>query len=90
MLPDLMGLVTMVTSVYIIMLHVSDTFAQLEVLPAGICVERGFSSNLLCSSCDKLTEFGLTTLVEDCQSCCLKDADTEQKTYAKAVLEVCS
>lgn len=34
------------------------------------CLELGFSSNLLCSSCRELKEFGLEALEEECQGCC--------------------
>ena len=34
------------------------------------CLDLGFSSNLLCSSCRELKEFGLETLEEECQGCC--------------------
>lgn len=59
--------------------QVSEAVGQLEKLPAELCIESGFSSNLLCSSCDKLPEFGLATLTEECQKCCLEDAGTEKK-----------
>ena len=34
------------------------------------CMELGFSSNLLCSSCRELKEFGLEALEDDCKECC--------------------
>ena len=34
------------------------------------CLDLGFSSNLLCSSCRELKEFGLEALEEECQRCC--------------------
>ena len=36
----------------------------------GSCLELGFSSNLLCSSCRELKEFSLGVLEADCKSCC--------------------
>ena len=36
----------------------------------GSCLELGFSSNLLCSSCRELKEFSLGALEADCKSCC--------------------
>jgi len=34
------------------------------------CLDLGFSSNLLCSSCRELKEFNLEELEEECQGCC--------------------
>uniref|UniRef100_A0A8C6LK02 Selenoprotein F n=1 Tax=Nothobranchius furzeri TaxID=105023 RepID=A0A8C6LK02_NOTFU len=54
------------------------------------CRELGFSSNLLCSSCDLLGEFSLTKLQPTCQRCCQQEAQVEaRKLYAGAILEVC-
>lgn len=54
------------------------------------CRKLGFSSNLLCSSCDLLGQFGLNQLNVDCRQCCQEEAQLEQKKlYAGAVLEVC-
>ena len=36
----------------------------------GSCLELGFSSNLLCSSCRELKEFSLGSLEADCKRCC--------------------
>ena len=36
----------------------------------GSCLELGFSSNLLCSSCRELKEFSLGVLEADCKKCC--------------------
>ena len=36
----------------------------------GNCLELGFSSNLLCSSCRELKEFSLGPLEADCKRCC--------------------
>lgn len=33
-------------------------------------MELGFTSNLLCSSCQELRQFGLDVLEEDCKRCC--------------------
>uniref|UniRef100_A0A8C0ZLY4 15 kDa selenoprotein n=1 Tax=Castor canadensis TaxID=51338 RepID=A0A8C0ZLY4_CASCN len=54
------------------------------------CRELGFSSNLLCSSCDILGQFNLLQLDPDCRGCCQKEAQFEtKKLYAGAILEVC-
>ena len=34
------------------------------------CKDLGFSSSLLCSSCDKLKRFKLEAIEEDCRQCC--------------------
>ena len=44
------------------------------------CRKLGFSSNLLCGSCNDLKQFKLDILVENCRSCCEKDqAENEGK-----------
>jgi len=59
-------------------------------LSSEACRELGFSSNLLCSSCDLLGEFSLTKLQPDCGQCCQQEAQMEvRKLYAGAILEVC-
>uniref|UniRef100_A0A4W6FGB3 Selenoprotein F n=1 Tax=Lates calcarifer TaxID=8187 RepID=A0A4W6FGB3_LATCA len=58
-------------------------------LSSEACRELGFSSNLLCSSCDLLGEFSLTKLQPDCRQCCQQEAQMEaRKLYAGAILEV--
>lgn len=56
------------------------------------CRELGFiKSQLLCSSCDNLKDFGLEEIKEQCKECCQKESGTSVgKRYAKAVLEVCT
>uniref|UniRef100_A0A8D0GBY4 Selenoprotein F n=1 Tax=Sphenodon punctatus TaxID=8508 RepID=A0A8D0GBY4_SPHPU len=59
-------------------------------LSSDACRELGFSSNLLCSSCDLLGEFSLSQLDPFCRKCCQEEAQSEaKKLYAGAVLEVC-
>jgi hypothetical protein len=54
------------------------------------CRELGFSSNLLCSSCDLLGQFNLLQLDPDCRGCCQEEAQSEtKKLYAGDILEVC-
>uniref|UniRef100_A0A8C9JNA2 Selenoprotein F n=1 Tax=Panthera tigris altaica TaxID=74533 RepID=A0A8C9JNA2_PANTA len=43
------------------------------------CRELGFSSNLLCSSCDLLGQFNLLQLDPDCRGCCQEEAQLETK-----------
>ncbi|KAG7525601.1 hypothetical protein JOB18_028938 [Solea senegalensis] len=58
-------------------------------LSSEACRELGFSSNLLCSSCDLLGEFSLTKLQPECGQCCQQEALMEaRKLYAGAILEV--
>ena len=54
------------------------------------CSGLGFSSNLLCGSCDDLKQFNLQSLEEGCKSCCeaAKD-DNEGFRYPRATLKVC-
>ncbi|KAF3699137.1 Selenoprotein F [Channa argus] len=57
-------------------------------LSSEACRELGFSSNLLCSSCDLLGEFSLNKLQPDCRHCCQQEAQMEmRKLYAGAILE---
>lgn len=56
------------------------------------CRELGFiKSQLLCSSCDNLKDFGLEDLRGHCLECCQKESTHHHsKKYPKAVLEVCT
>nr|XP_018908952.1 PREDICTED: 15 kDa selenoprotein [Bemisia tabaci] len=56
------------------------------------CTALGYNkANLLCSSCDQLSIFGLNVLKEHCLECCHPgEAQTSTKKYAKARLEVCT
>ncbi|KAJ1063726.1 hypothetical protein K5549_005493 [Capra hircus] len=47
------------------------------------CRELGFSSNLLCSSCDLLGQFNLLQLDPDCRGCCQEEAQFETKKYVR-------
>jgi len=42
------------------------------------CQQNGFSSNLLCSSCQELEQFSLHPLIEPCNQCCQQDAGASQ------------
>uniref|UniRef100_A0A3Q4GLJ0 Selenoprotein F n=1 Tax=Neolamprologus brichardi TaxID=32507 RepID=A0A3Q4GLJ0_NEOBR len=58
-------------------------------LSSEACRELGFSSNLLCSSCDLLGEFSLAKLQPNCRQCCQQEAQMDgRKLYAGAILEV--
>uniref|UniRef100_A0A1W7R8Z2 Selenoprotein F n=1 Tax=Aedes albopictus TaxID=7160 RepID=A0A1W7R8Z2_AEDAL len=57
------------------------------------CRDLGFiKSQLFCSSCDTLGEYGLDELKDHCRECCQKDVESTGKlmVYPKAVLEVCT
>ena len=42
------------------------------------CKSLGFTTQLLCSSCDELSAFKMPTkLLEDCRSCCNVDGDLD-------------
>uniref|UniRef100_A0A8C8RZ19 Selenoprotein F n=1 Tax=Pelusios castaneus TaxID=367368 RepID=A0A8C8RZ19_9SAUR len=59
-------------------------------LSSEACRELGFSSNLLCNSCNLLGEFSLNQLDPFCRECCQEEAQFEtRKLYAGAILEVC-
>uniref|UniRef100_A0A8C2L5E8 Selenoprotein F n=2 Tax=Cyprinus carpio TaxID=7962 RepID=A0A8C2L5E8_CYPCA len=59
-------------------------------LSSEACREMGFSSNLLCSSCDLLGQFSLGQLDLPCRQCCQMEAQLEsRKLYPGAILEVC-
>ena len=57
------------------------------------CVDLGFSSNLLCSSCRELREFKLEELEADCSKCCQADGEeSDQKVtlyYKVSVYMAC-
>uniref|UniRef100_A0A9J8BH53 Selenoprotein F n=1 Tax=Cyprinus carpio carpio TaxID=630221 RepID=A0A9J8BH53_CYPCA len=58
-------------------------------LSSEACREMGFSSNLLCSSCDLLGQFSLGQLDLPCRQCCQEEAQLEsRKLYPGAILEV--
>ncbi|KAB0388397.1 hypothetical protein FD755_003353 [Muntiacus reevesi] len=56
--------------------HVSALGAEFS---SESCRELGFSSNLLCSSCDLLGQFNLLQLDPDCRGCCQEEAQFETK-----------
>ncbi|KAJ8270174.1 hypothetical protein GJAV_G00111170 [Gymnothorax javanicus] len=48
-------------------------------LSSEACRDLGFSSNLLCSSCDLLGLFSLSQLDPLCRQCCQEEAQLESK-----------
>uniref|UniRef100_A0A182PGA3 Selenoprotein F n=1 Tax=Anopheles epiroticus TaxID=199890 RepID=A0A182PGA3_9DIPT len=72
-------------------------FSLLTVISAEFsaedCRELGLiKSQLFCSSCSSLSDYGLIELKEHCLECCQKntESDTKLKVYPMAVLEVCT
>ena len=46
------------------------------------CIDLGFSSNLLCSSCQELKQFDLGVLEDDCKMCCHSEGvASEEKVW---------
>lgn len=76
-------------SVFFALIH----FAASELTPEQ-CRDLGFSVNLLCSSCDELKPFNLSSepsIEENCRKCCHADGQEETaKRYAFGTLEVCN
>jgi len=76
---------TVILLSYLISLSLSEFTAQ-------DCRELGFiKSQLLCSSCENLKDFGLEEIKEQCIECCQKESGSSvARKYPKAVLEVCT
>jgi len=54
------------------------------------CKAAGFvPESLQCSSCERLSDFNLETLITDCNSCCIKERALEHEKFALAHIEVC-
>lgn len=55
------------------------------------CRAIGFTSNLMCSSCDELDRYNLSKLKKGCQSCCQEDAkeEVDVEVFPYAELAVC-
>ena len=60
-------------------------FLALSTAPCGgtdasHCLSRGFTPNLMCSSCNELKQFGLEPLEDECRSCCQEDGAASEET----------
>ena len=56
------------------------------------CTALGFAPALLCSSCDKLADVGISAddpLISECRGCCTEEVAGTGGTYANAVLDIC-
>lgn len=50
----------------------------------------GFTPELVCDACEKLSEFDLDEIKQNCLQCCKQQDNNETvKKYFRAVLEVC-
>lgn len=67
----------------------STTLAEFT---AQDCRELGFiKSQLLCSNCGNLKDFGLEEIKEQCIECCQKESvGSAARKYPKAILEICT
>ena len=54
------------------------------------CEQKGFSSSLLCSSCDKLSAFvgDSVEIVNECRACCMDDSSESIKKVKSARLSI--
>ncbi|KAF4793084.1 selenoprotein F [Turdus rufiventris] len=57
-------------------------------LSSEACRELGFSSNLLCSSCNLLGQFNLNQLDPFCRECCQEEAQLETRKYSAIFLKL--
>nr|BAM19212.1 simila to CG7484 [Papilio polytes] len=80
------------TSLSIIFLTIIQAQTCTAEFSSEDCSSLGFiKANLLCSSCDQLKDFNLEQLIEHCKECCHNDESaTNEKKYARAILEVCT
>lgn len=75
--------------IYVLFITLNSALAEFSTED---CTSLGFiKANLLCSSCDQLKDFSLEQLVDHCKECCHNDESaTNEKKYARAILEVCT
>ena len=59
---------------------VCAAFAPCVALDSSACMELGYTSGLMCSSCRELREFNLQSLEGECNQCCQPDGpNTDDK-----------
>ncbi|XP_078578390.1 selenoprotein F-like [Branchiostoma floridae x Branchiostoma japonicum] len=63
--------------------------AKMPKYDHAVCRELGFSSALLCSTCEKLQLFGLSLLFQDCRLCCQEEDKMVSSGSFRAVLQLC-
>jgi hypothetical protein len=77
---------------WVALLAILTHLASGEELGPEECRSLGLNkAELLCSSCDDLSKFGVSSkLTSDCKHCCNDDGRKLDATkYPKAILEVC-
>ena len=64
---------------FVCLASISPTVA----IDSSHCMSMGYTSNLMCSSCRELKEFGLQDLESECSGCCQPDgaANDEKVCY---------
>ncbi|KAK2165509.1 hypothetical protein LSH36_49g06019 [Paralvinella palmiformis] len=50
------------------------------------CQINGFTTGLMCSSCNELKQFSLRPLIETCESCCTDDEESAEDELSGSVL----
>jgi len=82
----------LLSSLLLVLLDTASVAIGVE-FDSATCLQLGFdSAKLLCSACDDLKQFDLSSLSKDCESCCNRDAGSaklENTKYERAILEVC-
>uniref|UniRef100_A0A8B9ZNE6 Selenoprotein F n=1 Tax=Anas zonorhyncha TaxID=75864 RepID=A0A8B9ZNE6_9AVES len=61
------------------LIHCFFVYVYGAQLSSEACRELGFSSNLLCSSCNLLGQFNLNQLDPFCRQCCQEEAQLETR-----------
>ncbi|XP_067643264.1 selenoprotein F [Eurosta solidaginis] len=77
---------------YLFLLLGAFAYSALAEFTSQDCRELGFiKAQLMCSSCDKLDDFGLDAIKSHCKECCTPDSlPAVQRLWPKAILEVCT
>ena len=52
---------------------------------ASHCLSRGFTTNLMCSSCRELKQFDLDILEGECLGCCQEDGAASEEKVGGAI-----
>lgn len=54
-------------------------FVYSQSLNSDECRELGYEPGLMCSSCNELKEFKLSSLEKNCKQCCIADLEEEDR-----------
>jgi len=78
-------------AVAFVLLSLYAVVSWCQELSADVCLGKGFSSHLQCSSCKELPQFHLEPLIESCGQCCHPDVvdSVAKPTFPFAQLVVC-